>query len=163
MKTKLMKKQNGFVISDAILAVLILIMFTSIITSLIYNIVLTSRKIKLNSQQIADITAIFNYAEKIKYDDVTTENLVSYINSQGNSSVSAGTDASELTNPYKLIISVQKYNETEGNTDKEDILKIVTVTAECELSGKTYTTEMQALIKKQTLAHSMLTQSNKEL
>lgn len=147
MKSKCIKKQNGFVISDAILAIIILIMFTSIITSLIYNIVLTSKRIKLNSKQIADITDIFSYAEQIQYDDVTTENLIAYVNNKGNETISAGTEAGALSTPYKLIISVQKYNETEGNIDKEDIIRIITVKAECNLAGKTYETEMSALRK----------------
>lgn len=147
MQTRFIKKQNGFVVSDAILAFLILVMFTGIITSLIYNIVLTSKKIKINSQQLADITDIFNYAERMDYADVTTENLIRYINEKGNASVSAGTNSNSIATPYKLIISVQKYNETEGNTDKEDIIKIIQVRAECELAGKTFTTEIKALRK----------------
>ena len=78
---------------------------------------------------------------------MTAEKLIRYINEKGNASVSAGTNSNSIATPYKLIISVQKYNETEGNTDKEDIIKIIQVRAECELAGKTFTTEIKALRK----------------
>ena len=80
METKFLKRQKGFVVSEAILAILILIMFTGIITSLIYNIVLTSKRIKISSQEIAYITDIFNHIEIMNYEDVTTENLMAYVN-----------------------------------------------------------------------------------
>lgn len=82
MKSKVLKKQSGFVVSEAILAILILIMFTGIISSLIYNIVLTSKRIKISSQEIAHITELFNHVQIIKYDDVTTDKLIEYVNSK---------------------------------------------------------------------------------
>ena len=147
MNKKGIKKQEGFVVSDAILAILILIMFTGIITSLIYNIVVTSKKIKINSEQLACITDVFNYAEKLAYDEVTAEKLISYVNekSGNNNLLTAGSDIAELTTPYKMSIKVEKYNETEGNTEKKDLIKIITLKVETKLSKKNYTTEMKML------------------
>jgi len=149
MNKKGIKKQEGFVVSDAILAILILIMFTGIITSLIYNIVVTSKKIKINSEQLACITDVFNYAEKLAYDEVTAEKLISYVNekSGNNNLLTAGSDIAELTTPYKMSIKVEKYNETEGNTEKKDLIKIITLKVETKLSKKNYTTEMKMLKK----------------
>lgn len=148
-KRSFIKKQNGFVVSDAILAILILIMFTGLITSLIYNIIVTSKKIKINSQQVTYITDVFNYAERLAYNDVTTENLIKYVNEKNETknSLTAGIENSNLQTPYKMIIKVEKYNETEGNTEKEDLIKIITLKVETELSKKTYTTQMKMLKK----------------
>lgn len=149
MKAKFIKKQNGFVVSDAMLAMLILMMFTGIITSLIYNIVLTSKRIKINSQEIAYITEVFNYAEQISYSNVTADILISHVNAKSdtNKFVTAGKTTAGLETPYKMTIEVEKYNETAGNTDKKDLLKTIKIKVECTLSKKTYSTEMSTLRK----------------
>lgn len=149
MSKKSLKKQDGFVVSDAILAILILIMFTGIIVSLIYNIIVTSKKIKINSEQITYITDVFNYAERLAYDEVTTEKLIGYVNEKNETKklITAGADVTTLKTPYKMTIKVEKYNETEGNTDKEDLIKIITLKVETKLSKKDYITQMKMLKK----------------
>lgn len=147
MKIRFMKKQNGFMVTDAMLAILILIMFTGIITSLIYNIVLTTKKIKISSQEIAYITDVLNHANIIRYDEVTTENLISYINTKTDTvnSLSAGTDTSTLVTPYKMSINVQTYEPKDTSIEKRDLIKIITVKVECTLAKKTYSIEMKTL------------------
>ena len=149
MKKQKIKQQNGFVISDAMLAILMLVMFVGIITSLIYNIVLTSKKIKINSQEISYVTDVLNYAQRISYQDVSTEKLVEYVNRKEDNTdrITASDTKSGLKTPYKMSISVENYNQTPGNTEKEDIMKIITVNVECKLSGKIYSTEMKSLRK----------------
>lgn len=144
MKAKSLKKQKGFVISEAILAILILIMFTGIITSLIYNIVLNSKKIKISSQEIAYITDVFNHAEIMEYNDVTTEKLVAYVNSktETKNSLSAGQDLSALITPYKMKIEVETYVPEDKTNGTRDLVKTIKVRVECVLAKKTYSTEM---------------------
>lgn len=149
MKAKFIKEQKGFVMSDALLAVLILIMFTGLITSLIYNIVLTSKRIKINSQEIAYITEVFNYAEIIDYEEVTTQNLIEYINEKEDTKefLSAGTNSYNLTTPYKMTIKVDTYEPEDATFEKKDLIKIITVDVECTLAKKTYSINMKSLRK----------------
>lgn len=147
---KLVKEQKGIVISDAIIAILIIMLFTGIIVSLIVNIVLESQIIKLNSQQIDFATEILEYAELLTYEEVTEEKLIEYINKKNVDYVSAGTGTESLTTTYRIAIDVQKYSEIENNTEKLDIIKIVTVTVETDLDDKEYTTTVSGLKKATT-------------
>ena len=147
MKVKISKKQNGFVVSEAILAILILIMFTGIITSLIYNIVLNSKRVKISSQEIAYITDVFNHTEIIKYNDVTEEKLIAYVNNKAETknSLSAGQDLSVLTTPYKMRIEVETYIPEDKTNGTKDLVKTIKVRVECVLAKKTYATEMNTV------------------
>lgn len=146
----ILKEKKGIFLSDAIIAILIILLFTGIIVSLMTNIFLESAKIKLSSQQVDFVTEIFEYVEKIPYENVTQENLINYINEKNVDYVSAGSTIEDLTTPYKIAITVEKYNETEGNTDKLDLIKVVTVNVENNLSDKQYSTTMSKL-KKRTI------------
>ena len=149
METKFLKRQTGFVVSEAILAILILIMFTGIITSLIYNIVLTSKRIKISSQEIAYITDIFNHIEIMNYEDVTTENLMAYVNGKDETRnlLSAAQNISTLTTPYKMKIEVETYIPTDKSNGTKDLVKTINVKVECTLAKKTYSTEMSTVRK----------------
>lgn len=144
---KVLKEKKGIVLSDAIIAILIMLLFVGIITSLMISIFLESTEIKMNSQHIDYATEIFEYVEKISYEEVTQENLINYINNKNLDYVSAGTTIETLNTPYKIAIEVKKYNETEGNEDKEDLLKIVTLTIENNLLEKQYTSTISRLKK----------------
>lgn len=149
IKSKL-EGNRGIIVSDAILAILLILLFAGLITSLITNIVLESAKIKMNSQHIDFATEVLEYAEKLSYEGVTEQNLIDYINNKTEDDVSAGTTTDSLTTAYKVAIDVQKYNQTSGNTDKLDIIKIVTVTVTTNLRNKEYSTTISGL-KKATL------------
>ena len=49
---------------------------------------------------------------------------------------------------YKVTATVKKYNETEGNTEKMDFIKILTVVVEYEMGKKTEKIEISTLIEK---------------
>lgn len=149
MKAKFSKKQNGFVVSDAILAILVLIMFTGIITSLIYNVILTSKRIKISSQEIAYITDVFNHVDLMNYDEVTAQNLISYVNQKSDSrnSLSAGYNTYGLWTPYRMSINVETYKPTDETIEQKDLIKIINIKVECTLGKKTYSTEMNTMRK----------------
>lgn len=149
MNLKILKKQNGFVMSDAILAILILIMCTSIITSLVYNIILNSKAVKIASQEIAYITELFNEAEIMDYEQITTDSLIGYVNQRSDSAelLSAGEDFSTLTTPYKMVIDVQKYVPVDKTNGEKDLIKIIKAKVQCSLGKKTYSMEMSTLRK----------------
>jgi len=149
VKPKSLGEKKGIIASDAIISILIILLFAGIITSLITNIVLESTKIKMNSQQIDFATELLEYTEKIPYGTVTEiqDSLVNYVNDKNADYVSAGTDISTLTTPYKIEINVENYNETEGNEEKLDLLKLITITVESNLRNKAYSTQITGIKK----------------
>ena len=144
---KILKKEKGIIVSDAIIAILIILLFVGIITTLIVNIILETTKIKINSGQLDFATEILEYIEELPYEAVTEENLINYINNKNSEQVSAGTSTAWLTTTYKIGINVQNYNQTAGNEGKLDIIKLVTLTIENNLENKKYSTEITKIKK----------------
>ncbi len=148
-KLELVRGERGIVVTDAIIAILIVMLFTGLITSLISKIMVEKTKIKMNSQQMTFVTQIFEHIEEMDYNDVTEENVIEYINNIEPTKVSAGTTLDTLTTANKIKVKIEKY-ETTGENSGFDLVKIVTLTVQNELNNKTYTTEISR-IKKATI------------
>lgn len=118
--TNKLKQQKGISGVDIVVSIGIIIIFVSIIASVFLNLN------NLNSQIVRRQTAT-NYAisilervDKLYYSEVTddafnSENLQSVIN---------------ISRGYNVNVTVQKYNELEGNEGKLDVVKNVTVRIE---------------------------------
>ena len=136
---KILKNDKGIVIADALIAVLIMTIFLGLILTLTYNIYIAANFTKRNSKALDYGIKIIEYIDKIPYDNVnyddisngtnTVEGLINYINNIDPSFLSAKRydDEFSLTTPYRVKLKVENYNETEGNTTKQDIIKIVTI------------------------------------
>ena len=148
-KLELIREEKGIVVSDAIIAIILVMLFTGLITSLISKIMIEKMKIKMNSQQMTFVTQIFEHIEKMEYNEVTEENVINYINSIEPTKISAGTSLDNLTTANKIKVKVEKYETTEENSGF-DLVKIVTLTIQNELDNKQYTTEISR-IKKATM------------
>jgi len=147
MKIKNLKKSNGFAASDALIAILIITLFTGIIASLLYNIYLSNASLKRMSKANGYIVDVFEYIDKIYYDAVSEDALIKYFNNKyyyqedgitpnEDAEVMAGSDEGAINTPFKAIISMQNYNQTEGNTNKLDLVKEITMTVKYKLGNK---------------------------
>lgn len=147
MTIKNLKKQNGFAASDALIAILIITLFTGIIASLLYNIYLSNASLKRMSKANGYIVDVFEYIDKVYYDKVSENELITYFNNKyyyqadgttpnEDAEIIAVNDDGAISTPFKAIISVQKYNELEGNKDKLDLLKEITMTVKYKLGNK---------------------------
>lgn len=146
-KRQFLRKQNGVMLSDAIIAILIIILFAGTIITIMTNIVLEKTISKLNSQQLDYSVEILEYVDKLPYDNVNTDALVDYINNIDSEHISAGTSIEGLTTPYKVKVEVKNYNP-EGEETTYDIIKIVTITIESKLGDKVYKNEVSRLKKR---------------
>lgn len=132
MLKKIVEDEKGIAVADALIAVLIMTIFLSLVTTLCYNIYITASFTKRNSEATDYGIKIIEYIDKNDYDEITYDNIKVYINNTldaGNSKVSAETEENEstLTTPYKVIIAIEKYNELEENKDKMDLIKTVKI------------------------------------
>ena len=145
------KEENGFAASDALIAVLIIALFTGIIATIIYNIYLSNSSIKRMGTATGYITKIFENLDKRYYDDTTVEGLATYFNENGtqfnidknqinissnNENETAITIGVSDSEQYKINIYIEYYNKTEGNKDKLDMVKQLTVTVGYKLGNK---------------------------
>lgn len=147
---KSVKEQKGILVSDAVVAILVILLFSGTLVAIITNIMSTSAEIKIQNSQTYFVTNIFEYAEKLPYSDTTEENLIQYANSKFTKNAIIGSDMTNLLSEdklYKVAIDVQKYNETTGNEDKLDIIKIISVEVRTTVEGKEHSTQMK-MVKK---------------
>lgn len=162
MKIKRLENNNGFAASDALIAVLIITLSTGIIASLIYNIYLSNASLKRMSKANGYIVDVFEYIDKIYYDDVNNKNLIEYFNNKyyyetdgvtpkQNADVMAGDNITTLNTSFKVIINVQNYNEIEGNEDKLDLVKQITMSVTYKLGGKDQTIEIKRIKSREKL------------
>ena len=126
------KKNEGYTQIDIIISIIILILFTTLISSLFYNSYVSSIKSKRNSEANIYLTRILESIELIKYDDLENEiiNVVNKIDSEKLSGVIVGNSSTtgNLSTPYKAEVEIKNYNETDGNSNKEDLIKKITIT-----------------------------------
>lgn len=131
------KNQNGFVAADSIIAILLITLFTGIIMTLSYNIYLTSAFIKRNSQATEYIVKIFEEIDKEYYDDLTVENLDSFIESL------------DIPDGYEITPNI--YNGIPSETFEEDLIKTVKIKIEYELGKTIKYVEMSKLKTRENL------------
>lgn len=162
MKKIQFKSNKGLVATDALIAILIIVLFSGLIASVSYNIYLVNTNIKRMSKANFYIAEVFEYANKIYYDDVTEENLAEYFNNkyyyseekvprQKPEAKIRETPDETLDTPFKVYIEITNYNEIEGNTDKLDLLKQIKMTVEYSIGNKQQKIDMKTIKKREKL------------
>ena len=142
---RFLKSNKGITGADAVLGVALAILFSGIIATLSYNIYVTSSSLKRLSKALEYITSTFEYVATQYYDNVTEDNIKEYINNL---------DEKISTNegkPYKAQVSVTKYNQIEGNTDKLDLVKEITMSVTYKLGDKDQTIEIKTAKSREKL------------
>lgn len=139
-----LKGNKGIGLTDAVIATAILAIFTTIIISVSYNIYLQSNFIKRNDNATNYIVSIFEYSQKILYSDISSENLINYVDTLNDKNVKAiegkYQENSEKLAPYTVFINVEE--------PYENYIKRIDVTVMYKLSKKTKTVSMSTLINK---------------
>lgn len=118
--------EKGFTGVDLTIAILILVLFVSIITTIFYNIYISSTSIKRSTIANGYAMDILEAIEKENYEAI-------YTNSPAIQNI---IQKEKIARGYTVTVAVEKYNETTGNTDKEDLVKTVTVTVEYKVGIK---------------------------
>lgn len=138
-----LRQNKGIGATDAIVAVIILMIFTGITVSISYNIYLQSNFIKRNEQSTNYIVELFEYAQGLVYENLNSEVLVDYINNKyENAKAINGTyvEEAEKQAAYTIFINV---------TDKyPGYIKQIDITVMYKLGGKTKTVNMKTLVNK---------------
>ena len=150
---KILKENKGLAASDGLIAVLIIALFTGIIATLLYNIYISNTSLKRMSTANLYLIDVLEYVDRVYYDDVTANNLTDYFNNKfkTDNQVRAVTAENEGNTPYKVIINVQKYNETEGNTDKLDLVKQITVKVNYKVGNREQKIEVSRIKSRENL------------
>ena len=144
MKNKI-REQKGFAASDALIAVLLIRLFSGLIATISYNIYLSNSSIKRMSKATNYIIDVFEYIDTIEYDKVTKLDLSSYFNNKyyiGNKPevkmLVDGENIQDVNTPFIAEINIVKYKDTEETLDTEglDLVQEITMTVKYKLGNK---------------------------
>ena len=144
--SNILKEKKGIIVADAIVAILIMLLFAGIVTSITVNIFSEKTKIKLNSMYLDVVTEILEYVQQAEFKDVTEANLINYVNAKNSEYFSAGASLADLTTPYKIQINVENYIP-EGSEAQLNLVKIVRVKLQKTVGEKTYEKSVSKLKK----------------
>lgn len=146
MNKKRIKSQKGFAATDALIAILIVSLFTGLIATLSYNVYATSVMAKRNVEADSYIIDFFEHVDLISFNNVTNANLTGYINSDLDDEKISATNGNinSLTTPYKVKIQVQDYHDYDPEANATTgLVKIVTFTIKYSVGKRENTIEIR--------------------
>lgn len=140
------KNNRGITGIDLAVAMIVIVLFVSLIFALFYNVYISTVGVRRNEQAISYAVAILETIEQYDYEDVTTEEepedifindlqaVVDNINkdtapeieNRKTRIVRENTNIETFTNPYIITIDVTRY-EKEDHTETLDIVKTITL------------------------------------
>lgn len=135
-----LKDDKGFTATDITIAIIIMLIFISIITTAYYNYYLTITSKNRNAVATNCIIDVIENVEMMNYEDITEDTVKAKIQELYDDNI--------LPQQYVVEATVEKYNETDGNTSKKDLIKTITVTVEYKTGKKTQRLEISRLITK---------------
>ena len=112
---KNIKSNRGVSITDVVIALIILTIFTGVIGNLIYQIAYNNAALRVNAIAVDYAVKEAEYIDKISYEDVQTSNeKITQINGE------------DVLDAFTVNLDVEDYK---GNDEtKQDIIKKVTIT-----------------------------------
>lgn len=143
-----LKSNKGASLADVIIAVFVLVIFSTLVISISYNIYINSNFVKRNGQATSYIVDVFEYAKTLNFDTFTENDLVTHINAKGEDITAKAEKYSETSiksnSPYTMFIWIDE----EALEGKEEFIKKIDITVMYKLGTKTKTVSMSTLINK---------------
>ena len=125
------KSEKGFTMQDLLIACFLIVLFVSLISTLMYYVYNTNIRTDLTAQMATYAIQILEDIDKISYDEVTPSLAGTYY------------DKFSIPGGYNIKIDVSKYGEGEEGID--DIMKIVKLNISYTLRGETEEVTIQRL------------------
>lgn len=124
------KKTNGLAGIDMIIAVIAVMIFSTLIVSMLYNNVLENVKLKKETMAMIYSTEIFENIAIESYDNVTQENSSNFV-------------PQEVLDNYTVDLNIS--TDLENIIYNENIIKKIVLTLTYDVGNKTYTCTMQRM------------------
>lgn len=139
------KGNRGFTTADIVVAIVVMMIFVGMIATLFYNFYLSTTAKNRNAMATNYIVDVIEEIKAMNYDEVQKDTQDS---NSINNLIQQLEATKQIPKGYIITGEVQKYNETEGNTDKKDLVKILTIRVEYSLGKKTEKIEISTLLIK---------------
>ena len=150
-----LKSQKGVVSSDAIIAIILIAVFSGLILAISYNIFLLNSSLKRMATVTNFISSIFEHVDNLYYDDVDTEALEDYCSDYfeeklPNTQITINSDETWNEKGYKIEIEVERFvPENVQEEDSLDLVKTIVVSVTYKLSGKDQEISMTRIKKRE--------------
>lgn len=119
---KKIKENKAATMTDVVIGVIILIMFTGILTTSFYNIYSHNIAIRMNAVAVDYTIKILEDIDRMSYEEVTND-----LNNTLNEDY-------DIKQNYTINLEIENYNEDDET--KQDIIKIVKVTVKYKVADK---------------------------
>ena len=126
MRIKNLRNNKGFTAIDAAIGVMILTIGISALGIIVYNTLNQVNSTQKNSVATFYAVQVLEKINELDYNDV-------YL-AEG-TATSTGTNkiiGLNVSEEFTVTLNIQNYNSTAGNTDKQDLIKIIDVTVSYE-------------------------------
>lgn len=115
------KSEKGFTMEDLAIAIIVIMVFVGIITTMMYTTYKLNIETDLTSQMASYAVQILEDIDKISYEEVTTDLAKTY--------------NEKFSIPKSFHIDIQVSNYGEGEPNVQDIIKIVDLKISYTLQG----------------------------
>lgn len=129
---KQIKNQKGASSADIIISIGIIMVFVSIVLIVYTNLNRVNSQILRKQTATNYAIAILENVDRLYYNEVTPEKFENIDIGNGKHKIAD----TEIARGYRANVTIQNYNETEGNENKLDVIKIVTVSIEYNTGTK---------------------------
>ena len=144
------KNNKGITGVDITIAIIILALFVSLITSMFYTVTIIGRTVNRKAEAVYITIQVIEAAKHIGYDELPkgeTDETTSLTLEELNTKLEE--NAITLKNGYSVDIKVENYRKIKGDLTLEDILKRITVTVNYKEQNKEQSVELNTVIIKE--------------
>ena len=129
-----MKNEKGFTGVDIAISVVILMVFVTVITSMFYNLTVTSKRIERKTEATSIAIKTIETMKILEFDKLTEGMDLEDINN-------LISDKIEVPNGYTVTVSVD-------NSTYADVIKIISVQVDYKMGKQEETINIETLVKK---------------
>lgn len=142
---KFIKNEKGFTLIDIIVALIIILLFMSVISVLFFNITKTSKEIERESQATYIATNIMESYKSKKYDDIPIVTNKAIADGE----VIVDGQPIPVKDGYTALVTVENYvpkTENATGSKQNDLVKKITVTVKYKVANHEKQVELQASV-----------------
>ena len=157
------KKENGFTTIDITVALIIILLFMSLIATIFFNITKSSRGIDRDSEATYIATDVIETIKLMKYDELYTTNgevelkiengEAKYVGQKNGEDVKVSLGSSiNIKNGYTCKINIENHVPTGDigkSTENNDLIKKVAVKVEYKLAGEIKNIQLNTTIMRE--------------
>ena len=141
---KILKQNKGLASSDALIAIMIIALFTGLIATILYNIYISNSSLKRMSMATNYVVDILEYSDKLYFDDLTTSSKMKqkfdYLEDAENIGVAEEQDVERIwkiegtiDKGYDVTVTLDKYKPDQNAFD---LVKKITVTVSYKVGNR---------------------------